>query len=72
MSLYQVPSVTLGTWYKITIQIKGTAITAALDDMVLLSGTFATTPIAAGGIAVGIASGTGVAQFDDIHVTLPQ
>ena len=66
------PSVTLGTWYKLTIQIKGTAISAALNDMVLLSGNFASTPIAAGGIAIGIGSGTGVAQFDDIHVTLPQ
>jgi hypothetical protein len=65
------PKVVLGTWYKITLQIKGTAVTAALDDTVVASGDFATTPIPAGGIAIGVGSGSGVVLFDDIHVTAP-
>lgn len=66
------PAIATGTWYKISLQIKGTAVSASLDDMVIASGTFATMPIAAGGIALGVGSGSGVVQFDDIHVTVPQ
>jgi hypothetical protein len=65
------PAVALGTWYKITLEIKGTAVTASLDDMVVVSGDFSSTPIPAGGIAIGVGSGSGVALFDDIHVTAP-
>jgi len=65
------PAITAGTWYKVTLQIKGTAVSAALNDALIASGSFATTPIAAGGIAIGVGSGSGVVQFDDIHVTLP-
>jgi hypothetical protein len=65
------PAVVAGTWYKLTLQIKGTAVSASLDDMVIASGAFATTPIAAGGIAIGVGSGSGVVLFDDIHVTAP-
>ena len=65
------PAVVAGTWYKIALQIKGTTVTGSLDDMVVATGEFASTPIAAGGIAIGVGSGTGVVMFDDIHVTLP-
>ena len=65
------PAIALGTWYKITLQIQGTSVSASLNDTVIASGEFATTPIAAGGIAIGVESGSGVVLFDDIHVTLP-
>jgi len=65
------PAITTGTWYKVTLQIRGTAVSASLNDMVVASGDFATMPIAAGGIAIGVGSGSGVVQFDDIHVSLP-
>jgi len=65
------PALVVGTWYKLTLQIKGTAVGASLDDMVIASGAFATTPIAAGGIAIGVGSGSGVVLFDDIHVSVP-
>jgi hypothetical protein len=65
------PPIAAGTWYKITLQIKGTAVTGSLNDVVIVSGNFATTPIAAGGIAIGVGSGSGVVLYDDIHVTAP-
>jgi hypothetical protein len=66
------PALAVGTWYKLTVQIKGTAVSASLNDAVVVSGTFASTPIAAGGIAIGVGSGSGVVLFDDIHVTAPE
>jgi hypothetical protein len=65
------PAITAGNWYTISLQIKGTAVSASLDGAVVASGTFASTPIAAGGIAIGVSSGTGVVMFDDIHVSAP-
>jgi hypothetical protein len=65
------PALTTGTWYNIEVDIQGTALTASLNGMMVDSGTFAATPIPAGGIAIGVGSGTGVVMFDDIHVTAP-
>lgn len=65
------PMQVLGKWYKLTFAIQGSTLTGSLDDVVLVSGSFASTPISAGGIAIGVRDGTGVAQFDDIHVSLP-
>jgi hypothetical protein len=65
------PPLVVGTWYKLTLQAKGTEVSASLNDMVIVSGSFATMPIAAGGIAIGVGSGSGVVLFDDIHVTAP-
>jgi hypothetical protein len=65
------PAVVAGTWYKLTFQIVGTTLTASLNDTVVVTGDFTKTPIAAGGIAIGVGTGTGVALFDDIHVTAP-
>ena len=65
------PTQALGQWYKLTFVIQGTTVSASLDDVMLVTGSFASTPIAAGGVAIGVRSGTGVAQFDDIHVSLP-
>jgi hypothetical protein len=65
------PPIAAGTWYNIALQIKGTAVSGSLNDVVIVSGDFATMPIAAGGIAIGVSSGSGVVLFDDIHVTLP-
>ena len=65
------PALVTGTWYKITLQIKGVAVSGALDDVVIASGTFPSMPIAAGGIAIGVGSGSGVVRFDDIKVTAP-
>ena len=65
------PTQALGKWYKLTFVVKGTTLSASLDDALLISGSFPSMPIAAGGVAIGVRSGTGVAQFDDIHVSLP-
>ncbi|HEX3775552.1 MAG TPA: hypothetical protein VHV51_13865 [Polyangiaceae bacterium] len=65
------PALATGAWYNIEVAIQGNMLTASLNGTMIDSGTFATTPIAAGGIAIGVGSGTGVVMFDDIQVSAP-
>jgi len=61
------PKLSTNTWYKLKLEVVGTALKAYLDGNPVLSATDA--DIANGGIALGTKNAT--AEFDDVKVTAP-